>query len=545
MATFTINNPALVGRIFAPTGTISNFSGGSVAELQDLIGDTFVGGTAGDIFVTGNGNDTIAGQGGNDDFLGGGGADVMAGDEGNDIFYFAASTDIPSAGEQIFGGSGVDSIRLQGASSVDFSLYNTFVDSIERVELGDGGLANNAIFNASAVGGGLASNLVVHSFTTFSVLTFRMNEVSNLNLSGFTFSGTAVYVETVGDDDAEVIYGSVGTDIINTAGGADTLWSSYGPDGFFDFLTGGAGNDTYFVYNTADAVTETDANPLIGGIDLVYSYASYTLGANVEHLTLFGNNGALSAATGNGLDNALNAMQYTGGSGITFNANDGNDTVFGSYYADNIFGGNGNDTLWGSWGADGRVDAMAGGNGADTYFVQETLDTVTETNTSTAPSELDTVYSAINMTLGANIENLFIYGNATLAIGNSLNNAVIGSYSGLQLSLNGGAGNDYIVGGAGNDTIDGNAGVDFLHGSGGADRFVFVAGEADGDVINDFNGAGAGALDNLRFLGYGGDVTFTQISPTQWMLLWDGGQFSETITFNNAASIHASDYVFV
>ena len=545
MATFTITNPALAGVITASTGTVTNFSGGSLAELQDLVGDTFVGGTAGDVFVTGSGNDTIAGQGGNDSILGGSGADVLAGDEGNDVFFFNASTDISSAGEQILGGSGVDSIRVQVASSVDFSLYNTLINSIERVELGVGGQPSRAIFNASAVGGGLASNLVVHAITSLSDLSFRMKDVSFLNLSGLTFSGGTVDVETLGDDDAEVIFGSIGNDIIRTAGGADRLWSSYGPDGFLDLLTGGAGNDTYFVYDTGDVVTETDADPLVGGIDLVYSSASFTLGANVEHLTLFGGNGGLSAAIGNGLDNALNAMQYTGGSGITFTANDGNDTVFGSYYADNISGGNGNDTLWGSWGADGRTDGMAGGNGADTYFVQEASDTVTETNTSTAASELDTVYSAINMTLGANIENLFIYGTATLAIGNGLNNAVIGSYSGLQLSLNGMGGNDYIVGGAGNDTIDGNAGVDFLHGSGGADRFVFVAGEADGDVINDFDGAGAGALDNLRFLGYGEDVTFTQISSTQWFLLWGGGEFSETITFNNAASIHASDYVFV
>ena len=80
---------------------------------------------------------------------------------------------------------------------------------------------------------------------------------------------------------------------------------------------------------------------------------------------------------------------------------------------------------------------MTGGDGADTYYVQEALDTVTETNAGTGPSEIDTVYSAIDMTLGANLEYLFIYGNATLAAGNSLDNALIGSYSGLQLTFNG------------------------------------------------------------------------------------------------------------
>ena len=135
-------------------------------------------------------------------------------------------------------------------------------------------------------------------------------------------------------------------------------------------------------------------------------------------------------------------MQYIGGSGINFTDNIGNDIVFASYYADTISTGLGNDTLWGSWGADGAADAMFGGDGADTYYVQEALDTVTETNSSTSVSEIDTVYSAIDMTLGANLEYLFIYGNATQAIGNSLGNALIGSYSGLQLTFSGMGGTD-------------------------------------------------------------------------------------------------------
>ena len=91
----------------------------------------------------------------------------------------------------------------------------------------------------------------------------------------------------------------------------------------------------------------------------------HTLGANVENLTAFGSTG-VGFMFGNTLDNALNAMQYTGAAGILFEANDGNDTVYGSYKADVISGGAGNDTLWGSWGADGYSDQMYGGNGADT-----------------------------------------------------------------------------------------------------------------------------------------------------------------------------------
>ena len=256
-------------------------------------------------------------------------------------------------------------------------------------------------------------------------------------------------------------------------------------------------------------------------------------------------NAGLNAVGGNGLDNFLNAMQYAGGSGIAFSDDVGNDLVYGSYYSDTITTGAGADTLWGSWGADGRADAMTGGNGADTYYVQEALDTVTETNTGTTAAETDTVYSAINMTLGANLEYLSIYGAATVATGNGLNNAIIGSYSGLQLTLSGLDGADSITGGGGNDTIDGGAGVDTLFGSGGADTFAFTACQANGDVINDFDGAGTGALDTLRFTGYGPGATFTQLNSTQWRVSNAGGSLQETITFNNGASVNAQDVVFV
>ena len=347
-----------------------------------------------------------------------------------------------------------------------------------------------------------------------------------------------------GSNFADVLIGNAEANIIRSNSGDDQLWGSYGADGAADRLDGGTGSDTYFVYETTDIVEEANVGAN-GGTDLVYSFSNFTLGANVEYLTLFGNNAALNAAAGNNLDNALNAMQYAGGSGITFTAGDGNDVVYGSYYADTISGGNGNDTLWGSWGADGFADAMEGGDGADTYFVQEALDTVDEKNASTAASEIDTVYSAIDMTLGENVEYLFIYGNATLANGNSLDNALIGSYSGLQLTFNGFGGSDFITGGAGNDTIDGGAGVDVLFGSGGADTFVFAAGETNGDIMNDFEGAGAGALDTLQFVGYGPGAKFEQADATHWQVSNADGSLIEVITFNNAAAVHVQDVTFL
>lgn len=185
---------------------------------------------------------------------------------------------------------------------------------------------------------------------------------------------------------------------------------------------------------------------------------------------------------------------------------------------------------------------MAGGTGNDTYYVQEALDTVSETDATEAGGS-DIVYSAIDTTLGANVEYLQLYGAATQGTGNSLGNLIAGSYSGQSLTLNGLGSGDQVYGGAGNDSIDGEAGADVLAGSGGADTFVFVAGEGNGDDITDFDGAGAGQLDGLRFVGYGSGATFTQIGATnQWQVNYGAGLgLHDVITFGNNANVHAGD----
>ena len=65
-------------------------------------------------------------------------------------------------------------------------------------------------------------------------------------------------------------------------------------------MVGGTGNDTYVVDSSGDVVTESSTT---GGTDTVQSSVSYTLGANVENLTLTGT-GNINA-TGNTGDNTL------------------------------------------------------------------------------------------------------------------------------------------------------------------------------------------------------------------------------------------------
>jgi Ca2+-binding RTX toxin-like protein len=99
-------------------------------------------------------------------------------------------------------------------------------------------------------------------------------------------------------------------------------------------LTGGEGNDTY-VLGSGDQVVEASN----GGSDTVQAGFTYTLGSNIEHLTLTGV-GAI-----NGTGNALNNVLMGNSANNVLNASGGNDTLRGGLGNDTMNGGSGNDTF--------------------------------------------------------------------------------------------------------------------------------------------------------------------------------------------------------
>ena len=254
----------------------------------------------------------------------------------------------------------------------------------------------------------------------------------------------------IGNNANNSLTGGAGADVIKGGAGADTM-------------DGGVGYDTFEVDNEFDIVTESLTFAQGGGIDMVNSSASFTLGDNVENLTLFSFN------TINGTGNTLN------------------NRIIGNTRANSLNGGAGNDTMY-------------GGLGNDTYVVDSILDIIAED----IGGGIDTVQASVSRTLGLNFDNLTLLTVSTdpltlalnniNAIGNELANVLIGNIGNNILS--GGLGTDTLQGDAGDDTLNGGVGNDNMDGGDGDDIYLV---NSLLDITTETNAdSGTGGNDEVR-----------------------------------------------
>jgi Ca2+-binding RTX toxin-like protein len=514
--------------------------------------------------ATGNSaNNQLTGNSGNNILNGGTGADAMAGGAGNDTYVVdnAGDTVTENANEGIdlvqssvsfTLGANVENLTLTGASAINGTgnALNNVLTGNSGVNTLTGGAGDDTLDGGAGadilVGGTGDDTYIIDATDTVIELA---GEGIDTVLAGFTYTlsanleilrltGTGNFNGT-GNASVNILYGNSGNNILDGQGGAD-------------FMSGGAGNDTYIVDNVLDQITENPGE----GTDTVQSSITWTLGAELENLTLTGTsaingtgNALNNVLTGNsaanildggagadtmaggagddtytvdnagdvvteaasaGIDLVQSSVTYTltanvenltltGGAAINGTGNTLDNVITGNGAANTLTGGAGNDTLNGAGGA----DTMIGGTGNDTYFVDNAGDVVVENlNEGT-----DTVNSSITYTLTANVENLTLTGGSAInGTGNALNNVLTGNGAANTLS-----------GGAGNDTLDGGAGADTLIGGLGNDTYIV---DNAGDVVTENANEGTDLVKS--------SITYTLTANVENLTLTGSGNINGT-----------------
>ncbi|MEG3436087.1 choice-of-anchor L domain-containing protein [Pannus brasiliensis CCIBt3594] len=340
------------------------------ANIENLIltGTAAINGTGNEL------NNTITGNSADNILDGGTGIDSLIGGTGNDIYIIdnlgdtvtetsTLTTEIDTVQSSVTYtlGANLEKLILTGTSAINGTgnaLNNTITgNNYDNVLDGSAGAD-------SIIGGTGNDTYIVDNtgdiVTETSTLTTEIDTVQSsvtytlgANLENLILTGTAT-INGTGNALNNTLTGNSGNNTLNGGAGIDTL-------------IGGTGNDIYIIDNVGDIITETST--LATEIDTVQSSVTYTLGANLESLTLTGT--AAINGTGNLLNNTL-----TGNSGnnlLTGGA--GNDTLTGNGGSDILVGGTGNDTL--NLGLnDGVVDIVryTSGDGSDTInqFVKGT-----------------------------------------------------------------------------------------------------------------------------------------------------------------------------
>ena len=550
------------------TGTVERtYAAGDVfSDIRNVIGsgygDVLTGSSWGNVLRGEGGDDRLYGGRGVDTLVGGADADTLDGGEGDDILVGGAGTDI-----YVFDGEwGADTIqedddggflRFLSAEGIgDFTFWRADNNDAVITTVSNS-VTGSVTIAAAAYGHGhyTLQHTIQHGSERGTIKTLgKLYIGTSGNDNGDVDNGDNAAI--VGSDDADLLLGLGGEDLLQGNEGADRL---YGGDKD-DILQGGAGADELYGGRGADTLQGgdgDDADTLVGGGggDILeggggadtYVFAELKGADTIRGDT---DGGTLQFKSATGFDDLVFSRDDNNNAVITFDANSvtiedyahglynlqygdedtplgdltygtrEDDDLTGSGDADLIVGGDNNDMLKGGAGADrlygGRgVDTLEGGAGAD--FLDGgggKRDTISYENSD----------ALVNVNLAA---NTLSGGHATDSEGmndrmaeDSFENIIGSRYDD---NLRGDERANTLTGGVGADTLDGGEGDDILVGGAGTDIYVFD-GEWGADTIRGDTDGG-----NLYFKSATGFVGFFSSVDTDNNMVLNLGSNSVTI----------------
>ena len=522
----------------------------------------------------GAGNDTILGSNGADLLLGGDGDDFIDGQQGNDVVFLGAGDDVfqwdPGDGsDTVEGQAGTDTLAFNGSSGSEIfqasangqrvlftrNLGNVVMDldDVERIDLAALGNTDTVIVNDLSgtdlvemnvdLGGTLGGTTGDAQADTVIVNATNGNDIVDVFGSGTSIAvvGLPVLVNVANSE------GANDSLVVNALGGDDGVTATTLAAGIVRLTAdGGAGDDTLLGSQGADVLIGGDGDDFV-----------------------FGDNGNDLALMGAGND----VFQWDPGDGSdTVEGQDGADQLlfFGSNASENvdIVANGGRVIFFRDIGAvtmdlddveqieyralGGADDVVVGDlSGTDVTRIDLDLrgpngggdgaaDSVTVNGTNGAD-----VFGAAGDAGGVNVfglqaqVNIFQQEQANDRLtlnglgGDDVVDATSLEADGIQLTLNGGLGDDVLIGSEGDDLINGGDGDDFALMGAGDDVFVWNPGD-DNDVLEGQAGFdtmvfnGANVAENIDISANGGRVRFFRDIASVTMDLDD----VESIDFN-------------
>ena len=457
--------------------------------------ETIVNGTLGDDPLAGTASfDILNGYEGNDALFGLEGNDTLNGGQGDDVLYGGLGAD------SLLGGVGNDQYVLDHLGDIIVELLNEGLDTAFL-------LINDLLM---AVGLEIIRMLEQAANVTGSIDGEQI--VANPFLSS-TLRGEDGNDVLWGGSLAHTLEGGEGDDILRPQEGASRL-------------VGGTGNDAYVVGNVGCTVIENADE----GYDTVYvTVDDFVVGSHVEAVYLSGSATRVTGgATSENLVANVGAASRLAGEG-------GDDTLWGSSFADTLLGGAGDDIMRGQGGA----DLMTGGTGNDSYVLFSNAGVITEL----ANEGYDIVYLAAAgpFFIGENVEEARLVADGNHLIGNAVGNLLAGNNAGIASILDGRGGNDLIYGTAAADTITGGTGDDTIYSGGGADRLVYSAPGWGTDQVGGFSTAAGG---KLQFEAGSGVTSFAQLGINSAGGNTQINHANGVILLFGVASVTAGDFIF-
>lgn len=488
--------------------------------------------TTGDDVITGTlnpdvidalaGNDQVFGLDGDDVLTGGPGDDLLDGGDGADTASFEAATtpitvdlgitvaqitgdgtDTLISIENVIGGSAADSLQGNGdANTLDGR------DGADSLLGGNGGDTLLGGAGTDLLMGGLGDDLLdggadadfIDGEGGVDTVSFASNTTGVIvdldPLSGFSSEGDLLLniENALGGSGGDTILGSFQNNVIDGAGGADSLLGGNGND---TFLLGADGaNDTVDGQGgTNDSIEFTGATGVTVTFDAVTEGSGTASGGGVGTDTFAGIERAVGTVAGDILTGGAGAQTLEGGGGgDTISGGDGHDVIVGGTGSDNMSGGAGNDLF--NADADGEIDTIDGGAGNDLLNLTNASGPVTVNFSATVAGSGTASGGGLGTDTFTGIERVR---------GSNFGDTINGGANAQNLDGAGGA--DTITGGDGNDIMNGGDGEDSLSGGGGND-LVYVDADGDDDT---FAGDGGSDTIDFAFATSGVNVTFADV----------------------------------